>query len=237
MTAEGRDILDMMAWIPPAMSVLYGTWMFAGVMRRRKRVEWDRVRAPGSTWILFALLTANIVVSGAEGALRGLPAPGWTSAPGSLLLCTKAVVTVWAVRSLGNAYSYHLCVPSGTRVVRSGPYRWVRHPMYAARLTATVGIPLTFGAWVTLPVILFLDLGAVLHRIREEERLLSGALREEYETYARQTGALLPLRALRARTRPGGAAPEVRNGGSKHRMESNGNRIGEESSLSKRVLP
>jgi len=222
------------AWLPVLVPFLYGTWMLAGVVKRRKSVCWDRVRSPGSTYILFAFLAGNILVSATEGVLRGPPPPLIAAWAGAALIASKVAVTVWSIRTLGASYSYHLSVGQGAGIVRAGPYRWVRHPMYAARLLATIGIPLAFGAWICLPVFLALDLGAVLHRIREEEKLLAGDFGSAYGEYAGEVGAILPFRALIHRIAGGSAKREYRIADPGNRMESSPDRSGDNEALSER---
>jgi protein-S-isoprenylcysteine O-methyltransferase Ste14 len=72
----------------------------------------------------------------------------------------------------------------GQRVISSGPYRYVRHPMYSGALLYFVGVPLQLGSWLGLfcaPLLI----GAVVVRIGIEER----ALRKDlvgYDAYAEE---------------------------------------------------
>jgi protein-S-isoprenylcysteine O-methyltransferase Ste14 len=104
----------------------------------------------------------------------------------------KVVLTWWSIRTLGPWYSYHLIEKEGHELVRKGPYRVCRHPLYAARLFATAGIPLSFGAFLSLPLFLFLDCIAIAWRIRSEDRVLSKAFGDVFESYRRDVSALFP---------------------------------------------
>jgi protein-S-isoprenylcysteine O-methyltransferase Ste14 len=227
-------VTESPAWLPVLVPFLYGTWMLAGVVKRKKSVCWDRVRSPGSTYLLFAFLAGNILVSAAEGLFRGPPPPLLAAWAGAGLIASKVAVTVWSIRTLGASYSYHLSVGLGAGIVRTGPYRWVRHPMYAARLLATIGIPLAFGAWICLPVFLALDLGAVLYRIREEEKLLAEDFGSAYGEYAEEVGAILPFRALVFRFAGESARREYRIADPGNRIEAPPDRSGETETLSTR---
>jgi protein-S-isoprenylcysteine O-methyltransferase Ste14 len=72
----------------------------------------------------------------------------------------------------------------GHKVIRSGPYAWVRHPGYAGSLVASLGMPLLLNsAWAFLPVVIF---GAVFFiRTRLEDRFLQGNL-PGYREYAQK---------------------------------------------------
>jgi protein-S-isoprenylcysteine O-methyltransferase Ste14 len=70
----------------------------------------------------------------------------------------------------------------GHRVVSSGPYAWVRHPMYAGGLVMFLCIPLQLGSWLGLGAAL-LFVAALAIRIPMEERTLRAGL-EGYDAYA-----------------------------------------------------
>jgi protein-S-isoprenylcysteine O-methyltransferase Ste14 len=79
------------------------------------------------------------------------------------------------------------------RLVREGPYRWIRHPMYTANVAMALGLALTF---LSLPLlVLAAGLAALAsYRARLEEDLLRSpqGFGREYESYAGQTGRFLP---------------------------------------------
>ncbi|WP_431682747.1 methyltransferase family protein [Kitasatospora sp. KL5] len=76
-----------------------------------------------------------------------------------------------AIRTLGRFYSHYVIRRDDESIVRTGPYRLIRHPAYAGMLTAHVGLVLFFLNWIA--VLLLAALAAVLAwRIRVEERAL-----------------------------------------------------------------
>ena len=71
----------------------------------------------------------------------------------------------------------------GHTVVQHGPYRFVRHPLYASRLVLMIGLPLTLGSWIALvPAALLVFL--VVLRTSLEDRMLTTEL-PGYREYAR----------------------------------------------------
>ena len=78
-----------------------------------------------------------------------------------------------------------------TTLVRSGPYRWTRNPMYLGMLLVYVGVALLFDvfwALVLTPAVVFLVTRLV---IRKEERYLEAKFGDEYRGYAAQVGRWL----------------------------------------------
>jgi protein-S-isoprenylcysteine O-methyltransferase Ste14 len=77
------------------------------------------------------------------------------------------------------------------RVISTGPYAWVRHPMYAAALLMLSGIPLALGsAWGLLIVVAIIP--ALIWRLLDEERFLARNLAGYSEYRSRVRYRLLP---------------------------------------------
>jgi len=92
------------------------------------------------------------------------------------LVVLAQVVRYLAVSALGDRWNVRVLVVPGEPPVRSGPYRYLRHPNYAAVLAEAFAIPLVHGAWLT--AITFSILNAVLlfgFRIPVEARALAAA--------------------------------------------------------------
>lgn len=85
-----------------------------------------------------------------------------------------------------------ITVESGQHVINTGPYAYVRHPMYAAAMPLIFSIPIALGSWWGL---LVADISPLLliARILDEERALSEEL-PGYEDYCRAVPyRLIPL--------------------------------------------
>jgi protein-S-isoprenylcysteine O-methyltransferase Ste14 len=111
-------------------------------------------------------------------------------AVGTLLLALGLGFAVWARRHLGRNWSAQVVVKEDHALVRSGPYRYVRHPIYTGILLAFLGMALTIGEWRALVGLAFVLLSFMV-KSREEE----GRMREtfpEYQEYQRRTAALVP---------------------------------------------
>lgn len=104
----------------------------------------------------------------------------------------SATLVVLAVRALGRHFRLTAQFLEGHHLVTSGPYRFVRHPIYAAMLLLLFG---TGIAWSTKPALLaallFYAAGTWI-RIQAEEQLLCKGFGREYEAYARCVPAFLP---------------------------------------------
>ena len=78
------------------------------------------------------------------------------------------------------------------RVISTGPYAWVRHPMYATALLMLLGIPLALGSWWGVLIVIAI-VPALVWRLTDEERFLSQNLPGYPEYLGRVRYRLLPF--------------------------------------------
>jgi protein-S-isoprenylcysteine O-methyltransferase Ste14 len=77
------------------------------------------------------------------------------------------------------------------RIVASGPYRWVRNPMYLGHLIFFAGLALALGSWVALAVLLF-HVFWFDRRVREDEERLAALFGDPYREYCRRVKRWIP---------------------------------------------
>jgi protein-S-isoprenylcysteine O-methyltransferase Ste14 len=123
--------------------------------------------------------------------LRFLPADeriGWA---GISLTSLGVAVAIWARYCLGQYWSARVTLKEGHQLIRSGPYAFVRHPIYLGMLLAAMGTALVVGEWRgVLAVVLILV--AHSRKALREEGLLAAEFGDEYASYRRSTGFLFP---------------------------------------------
>jgi protein-S-isoprenylcysteine O-methyltransferase len=98
----------------------------------------------------------------------------------------------WAILTLGRYFTVDVAIHAEHQLVRTGPYRFVRHPSYTGLVLLFLALAVTFRNWASLIVILAPILAALLYRIRVEEAALSAAFGPAYAEYRRSTKALFP---------------------------------------------
>jgi len=110
------------------------------------------------------------------------------------LLCLVAGITIrWtAIYTLGKYFTGTVLIKTDHQLVRTGPYRYVRHPAYAGALLAHFGLGLAFANWFSLAFSSIPFLMAAFYRMRVEERALREAFGAEYADYAQATRRLVP---------------------------------------------
>ena len=111
---------------------------------------------------------------------------------GTALMLMGLLVRVWSAQTLGRFYTRTLRVAQGQSVITDGPYRWVRHPGYAADIVVWLGFGLAAANLLVAAVIVAAMLAVYTRRIAAEEAMLKEELGEAYAEYMRQTACLLP---------------------------------------------
>lgn len=89
------------------------------------------------------------------------------------LFCLLQVARLWVVASLGRYWTTRVIVPSDAPLVRTGPYRWLRHPNYFVVIGEIAVLPMAFGAWEVAAVFSVLNFALLAYRIRIESRALA----------------------------------------------------------------
>lgn len=103
------------------------------------------------------------------------------------------VLRAWSVRVLAEHFTVDVSIRPGHALIRSGPYRLLRHPSYTGALLTFYGFALALGSGWSFAVIAIVVTAAFLWRIAVEEAVLRRAFPDTYAAYARQTKRLIPF--------------------------------------------
>jgi len=126
--------------------------------------------------------------------------PFWERSPGagrvaaSVVFLALASVLSWSgARALGRHWRFDAGLNRDHELVRSGPYRVVRHPIYASLLCMLVGTGLLITPWTMLLPSMALFVAGTEIRIRVEDRLLASSFGDQFAQYRRTTPAYVPF--------------------------------------------
>jgi len=96
-----------------------------------------------------------------------------------------------ARRTLGGFFSEAVRITPEHKLITSGPYRLVRHPIYVGGILYGLSIPMIANSLYGF-VIMLVPIPVVFYRIRFEEKILVSRFGQEYLEYARKTKKLIP---------------------------------------------
>jgi protein-S-isoprenylcysteine O-methyltransferase Ste14 len=179
-----------------AGNLLIGVFVAWAVFELVVRLRNPTPRNPRDPTLLIVVvcLGAGIALGyRAAHAERAVIGGGWAVfVAGFVLFVAGILLRVWAILTLGRYFTPSVQVQSGQHVVKSGPYRFVRHPSYTGMLLALLGLGIALDDWLSLLALALLPLIGLVVRIRHEESVLGEALGEEYREYAAHTSRLVP---------------------------------------------
>lgn len=140
---------------------------------------------------LWALAGALLFASAPRLTLRLWPTPAWLGWTALALATAGIGFSIWARLHLGRYWSGTVTLKQGHRIVQSGPYAVVRHPIYTGMLAALAGVAVARGDAQGLAGLALAGL-ALGWKLRIEERLLEGHFGDEYRDYRHHVRAIIP---------------------------------------------
>lgn len=175
-------------------------FLFVAVFALRKKPPSppDQKRDPGSL--------VGVALQGASYAIVwGVHRPAFTpivsgdgpiATAAAVLAVVAAIASVWlvmsAVKTLGKEWSITARLVEGHKLATTGPYAYVRHPIYTGMLGMLIATGLAISQWLALLAALLVFFIGTIIRVRSEDRLLHEAFGEQFENYARRVRAIVP---------------------------------------------
>ena len=178
--------------------VLYIVWVgseiLIGIATRTRRSS-GNVRDRGTMILLWVVLFTSITAGIWFSEVQGSNLPGgahWLKPLALLVLVGGMALRWWAIVSLGKSFSSNVAIHSTQSVLKTGLYRWMRHPSYTGLLLCIFAVALHTRNWISFLIVIFPCSAAVLYRIHVEEKALRDHFGQEYIDYSRATRRLIP---------------------------------------------
>lgn len=178
-------------WISAAMWLAFLVYWSAAAKdaSAAKSSESLKSRQLHANLLNLALLLLFLRVPGLK--TRWLPVAAFVVPIGLALHAGCAMLGVWARRHLGRNWSGAITQKVDHELVRSGPYRFVRHPIYTAMLGMYLGTAMVSGELHALLAVAIVA-AAYWRKIRLEESNLREVFGAAYDEYRRKSWALIP---------------------------------------------
>ena len=148
------------------------------------------------------ILTAIITVIGVIGIILYLLSPPWwtwTHLPlgewvqwiGIVVATIPLFYLIWVHRHLDNQWSIALEIQEDHKLITTGPYRRVRHPMYLGIFVYTIGLCL-ISLDILVSLFFVFSIWVNYNRIPSEEQMMIDQFGDEYLEYMKKSGRLIP---------------------------------------------
>ena len=119
--------------------------------------------------------------------------PAWASWLGALVFAAALAMLFWSYLTLGRNWSASLHIRDTHKLITSGPYRWILHPIYAAMWWWALAQLLLFHNWISGFAGLILFAPVYFTRVVAEERMMLDAFGDQYRHLMQRTGRIFPM--------------------------------------------
>jgi len=163
--------------------------------------QWTKAIAEGQS--LLSALAHRIPVGLGWFLLAypGLPPPmnrpliphiDWVLVIGDAVCVSGLFFTIWARRTLAGNWSSDVTFKQGHELIKTGPYRFVRHPIYTGLLIMGLGTAIEIGRLRCFVGLVVVGIGFWI-KLKQEEKLLLRHFPDDYPAYQKRVKALVPF--------------------------------------------
>ena len=194
--------IQLNLWPTLAFVVVVLSWLafvFTFLFHKKPPSPPDRKRDPASiTGIVFQGLSYAIIwIIRRQWFTPMFRSSKFLEIALALLTILLAIASVWfcaaALRTLGVQWSLAARVVEGHKLVTRGPYSIVRNPIYTGMFGMLLATGFAVSHWIGLGLAIVVFAIGTFIRVRSEERLLREMFGTEFDEYARQVSAVIPL--------------------------------------------
>ena len=166
---------------------LVGLERVAELVVSKRNAAWSMERGGVETGFghypfMVVLHTGLLVGALVEAWVRRPEVPALLAWSMTGLVLASQALRWWCITSLGRRWNTRVIIVPGMPPVRSGPYRWLKHPNYVAVVVEGIALPLVHAAWITALVFSVANAFLLRVRIRTEDAALA-ALPEPVEAH------------------------------------------------------
>src|SRR5229473_1812323 len=135
-------------------------------LRTEEKITEQKTIIRWAQWVVFA----SLLIPGLDYRFGWSRVPLWLTILSQLFVFAGYLITLWVMKENSFA-SRTVQIEEGQRVISTGPYRLVRHPMYFGAVLMLLFTPLALGSWWALPGFL-LVIPLIVFRLLNEEKML-----------------------------------------------------------------
>jgi protein-S-isoprenylcysteine O-methyltransferase Ste14 len=178
---------------PAELFLCWVVWSLAFIRPSRQAADRKEVaRSSSSQWGILLIFVSNVLL---WAWIR--PAGFHKSAAAqvaSMILAPPPVALVWAAtRHLGKQWRYVAALREDHELIRTGPYRWLRHPIYASMLGMQLATGFCWTWWPMFVAALIFAIAGTEVRLRAEDQLLESRFQDDFRDYRSRTRAYIPF--------------------------------------------
>ncbi len=174
--------------------IVFAVYWAIGALRTRRTAKKESFAARYGVMAIevlgFYLLLSDDAAIGSLGK-RIVPRTFELRVVGVVLLWAGVGLALWARWHLGQYWSGRITIKEGHKLIRTGPYARLRHPIYSGLVLAAAGTAVEIDQWRGVAAVGVILLGFLI-KGRREEALLTKEFGAEFDEHRRSTGFLFP---------------------------------------------
>ncbi len=174
-------IMLAVGWIVWFLPFPINNWNFKAPERRDNRARWGMVLQA----VAYSMLW--------QSHFWERPPGSWRTALAALFFVLAAVASWTGVRALGRHLRFDAALSPDHQLVRSGAYRWLRHPIYTSMFCILLATGLLFTPAPLLLAAAVVFAAGTEIRVRIEDALLASRFGEQFRDYQRAVRAYIPF--------------------------------------------
>ena len=181
--------LEFACWI--TFIVVWLVSAFKAKRNLKRTYWWQSIWLRIVIFFVFYIFFWHRIVLLAESTANVLPPNIIVASIGLILTAAGVAFAIWARFYLGRNWGMPMTLKENRELVSSGPYQYVRHPIYTGMLLASIGTVLVAGIW-WLATLIVVSIYFIYSATREE-KMLTKEFPEAYPAYKKRTKMLIPF--------------------------------------------
>ncbi|MBW3001577.1 isoprenylcysteine carboxylmethyltransferase family protein [Candidatus Woesearchaeota archaeon] len=155
------------------------------------KVHKVKIKERESFWIMIVVNTLCIgIIVGEFIKLR--PATTIYSYIGALLILIGGLIRIYSRKELDRFFSFEVVVQKDHKLIKTGLYKSIRHPMYLGMVFMFFGLAIAFSSFYGVLALIVFYIPALLYRISAEEGMLIKEFGKQYLDYMEKTKKIIP---------------------------------------------
>jgi len=143
-------------------------------------------------WILTAIAFDSAWIPVIFGFGRLLDLGDWLTWVGVLIMISGVVFRRYVISFLGKFFTATVQIQKDHRLIKAGPYHYIRHPSYLGILILALGNGIALANWISLLICIVLPAIGLIRRIKVEEKELLDHFGQQFQDYRKSTWRIIP---------------------------------------------
>jgi protein-S-isoprenylcysteine O-methyltransferase Ste14 len=143
-------------------------------------------------WVFIAIAFASAWLPVIFGSGKLLVLGDWLTWMGVAMSISGVVFRRYVIFFLGKFFTATVQIRKDHKLIKTGPYRYIRHPSYLGILILALGNGIALANWISLLLCIILPVIAIIRRIDVEEEEMHRHFGEQYQDYRKRTWRILP---------------------------------------------